>query len=115
MKDKLARLQALKLNVKKEYVEINALKKDIVKEMVETDSKEIAYDQNTKATLEWVVEKAIDYEKLMKLYPDVYRLGLKPTFSTRQALHSISKELLNKVIKDCTKGSAQYNLKVGRK
>ena len=115
MKQKLDRLQEIKANIRLEYAEMSVLKKDIVKEMVETDNKIVNIDSDLQATLVWVVEKNIDYDKLMKLYPDIYKLGLKPTFSTKQALNSVSPKLLNKIIKDCTKTTAQYNLKVGRK
>ena len=115
MKEKLDRLQEIKANIRLEYAEIDTLKKAIVKEMVETNHKVVDIDKNTQATLVWVVENKLDYDKLMKLYPDIYKLGLKPTFSTKQALNSVSPKLLNKIIKDCTKTTAQYNLKVGRK
>ena len=115
MKQKLKRLQEIKANVRLEYAEINSLEKEIIKEMVETDNKIIDLDKATQATLVWVVDKEIDYDKLVKLYPDIYKLGLKPTFSTNQALNSVSPNLLNKIIKDCTKTTAQYSLKVGRK
>ncbi len=115
MINKLHRLQEIKANVRSEYAEMDVLKKEIVKEMVESKTKIVDIDKHLQATLVWVVEKDIDYEKLMRLYPDIYILGLKPTFSTKQALNSVSPNLLNKIIKDCTKQSAQYNLKVGRK
>ena len=115
MKQKLDRVQEIKSNIRLEYAEMSVLKKDIVKEMVETDNKIVDIDKGSQATLVWVVEKNIDYDKLMKLYPDIYKLGIKPTFSTKQALNSVSPNLLNKIIKDCTKTTAQYNLKVGRK
>jgi hypothetical protein len=115
MKQKLDRLQEIKANVRLEYAEMDILKKDIVKEMVETDTKIIDLDKNTQATLVWIVEKDIDYDKLMKLYPDIYKLGLRPTFSTKQALNSVSPKLLNKIIKDCIKETKEYKLKVGRK
>ena len=115
MKQKLDRLQEIKANVRLEYIEMNTLKKEIVKEMVETDNKVVDIDKTTQATLVWVVDKKIDYDKLIKLYPDIYKLGLRPTFSTKQALNSVSATLLTKIIKDCTKQSSQYNLKVGRK
>ena len=94
---------------------MDILKKDIVKEMVEMDIKVLDIDKNTQATLVWAVDKDIDYDKLMKLYPDIYKLGLHPVFSIKQALNSVSPKLLNKIIKDCTKTNAKYNLKVGRK
>ena len=114
MQQKLNRLQEIKANVRNEYAEMNVLKKDIVKEMVESQNKIIDIDKSTQATLVWTVEKNIDYDKLMKLYPDIYKLGLKPTFSTKQALNSVSPTLLNKIIKDCTKETKEYKLKVGR-
>ena len=112
---KLNRLQEIKANIRLEYAEMDILKKEIVKEMVETRNKFINFEVNTQAILVWVVEKDIDYIKLMKLYPDIYKLGIKPTFSTKQALNSVSPKLLNKIIKDCTKTTKEYNLKVGRK
>lgn len=115
MKQKLDRLQEIKANIRLEYAEMDILKKDIVKEMVETSNKEINLGNGNQAVLVWAVENKIDYEKLMKLYPNIYKLGLKPTFSTKQALNSVSPKLFNKIIKDCTKTTAQYNLKVGRK
>ena len=115
MKQKLDRLQEIKSNIRLEYAEMDILKKDIVKEMVETNNKVIDLSNGKQATLVWAVENKIDYDKLMKLYPDIYKLGLKPIFSTKQALNSVSPKLLNKIIKDCTKTTAQYNLKVGRK
>ncbi len=115
MKQKLEIIQSIKANIRLEYVVMNKLKKEIVKEMVETNTKLIDLDKNTQATLVWVVDKEIDYDKLMKLYPDIYKLGLKPTFSTKQALNSVSPKLLNKIIKDCTKTTKEYNLKVGKK
>ena len=115
MKQKLEIIQSIKANIRLEYVVMNKLKKEIVKEMVETNTKLIDLDKNTQATLVWAVDKEIDYDKLMKLYPDIYKLGLKPTFSTKQALNSVSPKLLNKIIKDCTKTTKEYNLKVGKK
>jgi len=115
MKQKLDRLQEIKANIRLEYAEMDLLKKAIVKEMVETDNKIIDLDKSNQATLVWAVDKEIDYNKLMKLYPDIYKLGLRPTFSTKQALNSVSPKLLNKIIKDCTKQSSKYKLKVGRK
>jgi len=115
MKQKLARLQEIKANIRSEYAEMDILKKEIVKEMVESDNKIIDLDKNTQATLVWVVDKDIDYDKLMELYPDIYKLGLRPTFSTKQALNSVSSKLLTKIIKDCAKQSSKYNLKVGKK
>jgi predicted GTPase len=115
MKKNLNRLQEIKANIRLEYAEMDILKKDIVKEMVETDIKVLDFGKTTQATLVWVVENKLDYDKLMKLYPDIYKLGLRPTFSTKQALNSVSPKLLNKIIKDCTKTSSKYKLKVGRK
>ena len=115
MKQKLDRLQEIKANIRLEYAEMDTLKKEIVKEMVETDNKIVGLNNNNQATLVWIVEKNIDYIKLMELYPDIYKLGIKPTFSTKQALNSISPNLLNKIIKDCTKTTKEYKLKVGRK
>jgi len=115
MKQKLDRLREIKGNIRTEYAEMDILKKEIVKEMVESDNKIIELDKNTQATLVWVVDKDIDYDKLMELYPDIYKLGIKPTFSTKQALNSVSPKLLTKIIKDCTKTTKEYNLKVGRK
>ena len=115
MNRKLNRLLEIKANVRSEYAEMNTLKKEIIEEMVVSGNKVVDYDPITQAALVWVIEKEINYEKLMKWYPDVYRLGLKPTFSTTQALNSISKDLLNKIIKDCTEIDQKYNLKVGRR
>ena len=115
MKQKLNRLQEIKANIRSEYAEMDILKKAIVKEMVETDNKIVGLDKNIQATLVWVVEKKLDYDRLTKLYPDIYKLGLRPTFSTKQALNSVSPKLLNKIIKDCTKTNKGYTLKVGRK
>ena len=115
MKQKLDRLQEIKANIRFEYAEMDILKKDIVKEMVETRNKFINFEVNNQATLVWFIEKNIDYIKLMKLYPDIYKLGIKPTFNMKQALNSISPNLLNKIIKDCTKTTKEYKLKVGKK
>jgi hypothetical protein len=115
MKQKLEIIQSIKANIRLEYVVMNKLKKEIVKEMVETNTKLIDLDKNTQATLVWAVDKEIDYDKLMKLYPDIYKLGLKPTFSVKQALNSVSPKLLNKIIKDCIKETKEYKLKVGKK
>jgi hypothetical protein len=115
MKQKLKRLQEIKANVRTEYAEMDILKREIVKEMVESNNKIVDIDKNSQATLVWVVDKKIDYTRLIELYPDIYKLGLKPTFSTKQALNSVSPNLLTKIIKDCTKANAQYNLKVGKK
>ena len=115
MKQNLNRLQEIKANIRSEYAEMDILKKDIVKEMVETDNKIVGLDKNTQATLVWMVEKKLDYDRLMKLYPDIYKFGLRPTFSKTQALNSVSPKLLNKILKDCTKTKAEYKLKVGRK
>ena len=113
--ENIKRIETIKANIRKEYAELNKLNDKVVKEMLENDTKEMDCDDDTKATLVWAVDKKIDYTKLMNLYPDIYKLGIKPTFSTTQALKSVSPSLLNKIIKDCTKKSAQYNLKVGRK
>lgn len=112
---KLERLQELQEQVKTIYVEINQLKSEIVKEMVESDNKTIELDNNKQATLVWVVDKKIDYDKLIEHYPDIYRLGIRPQFSVQQALRSVSPKLLRSIIEDCTDITKQYKLKVGKK
>jgi predicted phage-related endonuclease len=87
------------------------LKKDVVKEMVETDHKDLELTEGLHATLVWVIEKKIDYDKLKSQYGNVYELGLRTTFSSDQALKSVSKSLLQKILKDCTIQDMGYKLK----
>ena len=112
LNEKLKKVQEIRNKISKLYIELNTIKSDIVKDMVESDKQKetIDIDSNYQATLVWAVEKKIDYEKLMESYPDIYILGLKNTFSSTQALNSISSNLLNKVLKDCYKTNMGYEL-----
>ena len=114
-RSKLDRISELNETIRKAYVELNSLKSEVVKEMVLNDVKSIDLSDKEEITLKWVIEKEIDYERLQKLYPDVYLFGLRQTFSAKQALNCVKKDLLHKIIKDCVLINAEYKAKVGRK
>ena len=112
LEEKLREIQVIKNEITRLYTKLNPLKKEVVKEMVDTEIKALTLDKDLHATLVWVVEKKIDYDRLMRLYGDIYLLGLKTTFSKTQALNSVSSSLLNKILKDCTKTKMGYELKI---
>jgi len=111
LEESLKRIEKVREEIKQKYIEIDRLKKEVVKEMVESGNKTVDYKGDLHATLVWVVEKKIDYDKLQRDYEDVYVLGLRPSFSRTQALNSISAPLLNKILKDCTTIKMGYELK----
>lgn len=112
LNENLKRIEQVQEEVKQKYVELDRLKKAVVKEMLESGNKNIVLENDgLHATLVWVVEKKIDYDKLQKNYEDIYVLGLRPSFSRTQALNSISLPLLNKVLKDCAITEMGYELK----
>ena len=97
--ENLKRILEIRNNIKGEYAELEQLKKKIVKEMVENGSKVVdIQDTDLQATLKWVVENEIDYDRLMTQYPDIYKLGIIPSFSKKQALNSVSPKLLKKIL-----------------
>jgi predicted phage-related endonuclease len=114
LKESLKRIEQVREEIKKSYVELDRLKKEVVKELVESGSKTVDLEGDLHATLVWVVEKKIDYDKLQKEYEDIYVLGLRPSFSKTQALNSVSAPLLNKILKDCTITEMGYELKTKR-
>ncbi len=112
LKEKIDELLVLKEKVKQSYTRMNTLEKEIVEEMKESGFKSVSLSDEEKIVLTQVFEKEIDYDKMLRDYPDVYELGLKTTFSRTQALNSCSATLLNKIIKDCSKITSNYKIKV---
>ncbi len=114
---KLERINEIRQEINKLYAELNPLKQEVIKHMVENDmQKEVVKLSETHiATLKWTIEKKIDYEKLQRCYPDVYKMGLKPVFSSTQALNSVSSKLLNKILKDCYNTNMGYKLDIKKR
>ena len=111
LEDKLLEIKVIKDEVSNLYIKMGRLKKDVVKEMVGTDNKDLELTENLHATLVWALDKKIDYDKLKGQYGDIYTLGLRTTFSAEQAFQSVSKSLLQKILKDCTIQKMGYELK----
>lgn len=111
---KLERLEHLRNQVKDIYVEINELEKE-VKEIWLNDKSLVLESDNYAYNMLWVHSKEIDYNKLEKLYPEIYILGLRPTFSKEHLFHSIDKNLANKVLRECLIDTSEYKLERKRK
>jgi len=60
-------------------------------------------NKNSVAVLKTMFEKQIDYDKLKKQYPEIYKQGLMTNFSISRALKSVDKKLLFEVIDNCKK------------
>lgn len=114
LEKKLKRLQQLKKEVAAKYKEINKLQNEVIDEMLKVKKKEVDLSKTLHATLAWCIEKKIDYDKLIKEYPDIYLFGLKPTFSRKQALNSVSEEVLSSVLKSCIVQEKNYSIKFKR-
>lgn len=112
LEEKIRKIEEIKNDITKNYVKLDELKKEVIKEMLEIEVKDFKLDDQLRATIVWIVNKSIDYNKLMEKYPDIYELGLKTTFSATQALNSVSLQLLNKVLKDCTVNDMGYDIKL---
>lgn len=111
MEKEIARLNEIREEIKKLYSEKKVLETKIVETLIVNKEKVITFNQNEIITLSWVFDKKIDYEKLKTKYPDVYTLGIVPSFSAKQALLSLDSKTFNKILKDCTTSNPHYILK----
>lgn len=112
---KANKILKIKKNVTKEYKEMSRLKKEIIEEMSNLDIKDLELSKGLHAIVVSNYEKQIDYDKLFNTYPDIYVLGLRTTFSKKQALNSISSKVLSNVLKDCIKKENDYDIKFKRR
>ena len=113
MKKKLERLSEIRTSINELYKEKSRLEDEIITHVIDNklDKENIMLDDKMRMALVWVVDKRIDYDKLQKDYPDVYELGIVPTFSATQALNGIDRDLFNKILRDCTTVRPHYKAK----
>ena len=114
LEEKLKKIQSLKKEVTNKYIEINKIQKEVIEEMLDSKTKSVEISKGLQAVLVSFIEKKIDYDKLTKDYPDIYVLGLKTTFSKKQALNCISSKVLESVLKDCIITEKSYDIKYKR-
>ena len=116
MLHKLIRLEEIRLKTNELYTEKYALEKEIIQYFLDNKKKfnEIELEEHI-ATLKWVYEKEIDYEKMEELYPEIYVLGLLPQFSKKQLLKVIDKEQANLILRECTYDTSHYKVKLKKK
>lgn len=116
MLHKLIRLEEIRLKTNELYTEKYALEKEIIQYFLDNKENfnEIELEEHI-ATLKWVYEKEIDYEKMEELYPEIYVLGLLPQFSKRQLLKVINKEQANLILRECTYDTSHYKVKLKKK
>lgn len=98
------------------YIDQHKLEKEIIQYFIDNKElfTEIELDEHI-ISLQWVFDKYIDYELLEKKYPEIYLLGLTPTFSKTHLMKVISKEDSNLILRECTLNSSEYKLKLKRK
>lgn len=116
MLHKLIRLEEIRLKTNELYTEKYALEKEIIQYFLDNKENfnEIELEEHI-ATLKWVYEKEIDYEKMEELYPEIYVLGLLPQFSKKQLLKVINKEQANLILRECTYDTSHYKVKLRKK
>lgn len=116
MLHKLIRLEEIRLKTNELYTEKYALEKEIIQYFLDNKENfnEIELEEHI-ATLKWVYEKEIDYEKMEELYPEIYVLGLLPQFSKKQLLKVINKEQANLILRECTYDTSHYKVKLKKK
>ncbi len=116
MLHKLIRLEEIRLKTNELYTEKYALEKEIIQYFLDNKENfnEIDLEEHI-ATLKWVYEKEIDYEKMEELYPEIYVLGLLPQFSKKQLLKVINKEQANLILRECTYDTSHYKVKLRKK
>lgn len=107
---KLNKIEELRNEVKNAYVEINKLEKEIIEEWLENKDLKLESDKNYYQML-WIYNKEIDYKKLEQEYPEIYILGLRPTFSKEHLFHSVDKDMANKILRKYTYDLSEYKLK----
>lgn len=116
MEKKLEKYEQNRLKINEIYREQNKLEKDIIKHFLDNKEKfsEIELDKHM-MTLKWIYDKHIDYEKLEKLYPDIYVLGLETTFSKTRLLKVMDRKEAEIVLRECTYNSSHYKIKMSRR
>lgn len=116
MLHKLIRLEEIRLKTNELYTEKYALEKEIIQYFLDNKENfnEIELEEHI-ATLKWVYEKEIDYEKMEELYPEIYVLGLLPQFSKKQLLKVINKDQANLILRECTYDTSHYKVKLKKK
>lgn len=116
IKEKLDRLEEIRIEVNNLYAERNAMEKEIIQHFLDNKEnfKEIELERHI-ITLKWLYEKEIDYEKLAELYPDIYVLGLLPTFSKKHLLKVIDKKQAELVLRECTYDTSHYKILMRKK
>lgn len=116
MISKLNRLEQIRNETNALYAEKQGLEKEIIQHFI--DNKEnfdsIELDDYI-ASLKWVYEKHIDYEMMEELYPEIYVMGLLPTFSKRHLLKLVDKEQARLILRECSYSSSHYKVMLKRK
>lgn len=115
MKDTLKRLGEIRKSIKALYQEKSELESELIKGLLEKGEKSVMIAENEHLDLVWVFDKKIDYDKLKASYPDIYELGLITSFSSKQALLSMDKELWGAVLRDCLTLDPHYEIKKRKK
>lgn len=116
MKNKLKRLESIRNEINILYAEKQVLDKDVIQYFIDNKDKfsELELDDYI-VSLKWIYEKEIDYEKLEEMYPEIYILGLLPTFSKKQLLKVVDKEQARLILKECTYDTSHYKMVMKRK
>lgn len=110
MKEQLNRLSEIRKELATIYGEKSRLEQEVIDELVELGQKEIDVDDYNLATLKWVFDTKIDYERLKMLYPEIYEMGLQTTFSANRALKAVDKKLFKMILDDCRTVEPHYEL-----
>lgn len=111
MKDKIDRYNHLSHEITKLYLERNELESDIVDEFL-TDKEKYSNLETDWYFINFAFKskRIIDYEKMERDYPEIYMLGLRPTFSKDTLLNSLDKNITENIIKECTYLENKYKI-----
>jgi predicted phage-related endonuclease len=115
MNGTLKRLGEIRKSIKALYQEKSELESELIKGLLEKGEKSVMITENEHLDLVWVFDKKIDYDRLKANYPDIYELGLITSFSSKQALLSMDKELWDAVLRDCLTLDPHYEVKKRKK
>lgn len=107
---KLDRIEEIRNDIKNSYVELNKLEKEVIELWLENKDLVLESKKHIYQML-WIYEKEIDYEELEKNYPEIYILGLRPSFSKEHLFHSVSVSVGNEILRNHTYDLSRYKLK----
>ena len=119
MKDLIEKIAVEQDVIKKAYERLNELEKILIKNIIEQGKGSNVIpleDDDDKVTVTWqyYANRLIDYDKLKKNYPEIYKQGLVASFSFAEASKTMDVKMLRQVMKDCMVKAPNYKLKYER-